>query len=216
MRRADEPYRIISVWQHTITIHDYGSPRTVSIDPVTLARSDNTNAGIGVERATIKGEEADIENEHHASDNKIAVRERCHTDDTYTHAMSAETETSMHTNRSRTKNRTLMTKTTNKERRSRPKRKDDICERLEHGWVMSKVKNCIQKKTLSTELPERQIKTEERITSYKSTNISSKTTRGNDKGTRRTTLLVDAAVSLANGRNAQAHENLSIIQIFFS
>lgn len=89
MSRSDEPYRIICVQQH-LSIDEKGVLNTISIDRATATPSDDTNTGRGDERDAVKGEEAIIENEHQASEGKVAKSKRCDTDDRGTNTAPAE------------------------------------------------------------------------------------------------------------------------------
>lgn len=58
--RADAPYRIISVRQHTLTFVESGVPSTTPVDPATPAPSHNTNIDAGDECDAIGSERATI------------------------------------------------------------------------------------------------------------------------------------------------------------
>lgn len=84
---TDEPYRITSVRQHTLTIDGNGDPITVSIDRETPAPSEDINAGSGDEPNAIKSGRVIVQNEYQVLDGEVAESGRCVTDDTYTHPM---------------------------------------------------------------------------------------------------------------------------------
>lgn len=95
--RADKPYRIASVQQHTLAINEHGVPNTISIDRAESAPSHNRNVHVGDGRDGIRVKRAIIEEECQAPESKAAQRERCDTDNTNTHpARVASKNTDVH------------------------------------------------------------------------------------------------------------------------
>lgn len=80
MTKADGPFRIIGVQQHTLIINENFVPNTISIDQAVPARPSNTDAIVAKERNAIEYG-VTVDKEHQACESKVAKSEWCETDD---------------------------------------------------------------------------------------------------------------------------------------
>lgn len=92
LARADGPYRIIIIRQHTLNIDDNGVWNAIYVDRATPAPSHNTNADVSEKREAIGGEKAMIENEFKTFEGNVAESESYHIDDRNRHPTPAAME----------------------------------------------------------------------------------------------------------------------------
>lgn len=63
MTKTDEPFCVIRVQHHTLTIHEYDVTNTISIEPTVYAPFNISNFSVGKERNAIDGKVVVIEDE---------------------------------------------------------------------------------------------------------------------------------------------------------
>lgn len=77
---SNEPCRIITVQQYTLTTYVNGVPESTTIDPATAAPSNDTNGSVGEERNATKREKEFFKNKYEASESVVAESKLCDTD----------------------------------------------------------------------------------------------------------------------------------------
>lgn len=75
LARPNEPYSIISVRQHTLTIDENDVTQKISIGRPTTVPSHNRNADVGTEEDSVGGEIGIIESDYQVPEGKVSKSE---------------------------------------------------------------------------------------------------------------------------------------------